>query len=133
MDARLSGMEDTRIGWRHGAAVGNRPGLTLGSGLSSEFLVGETGARCAGVTVTVDATLGGVEDARVCRRHGVTMSNGSWDGGVTSVMDSGLATVVSCKPVVRGLCGLWSDELVSEGDALKRGAHHPCGRLEGHL
>ena len=63
MDARLSGMEDTRIGGRYGAAVGNRLRLTLGSGLSSELLVGEAAARCAGVTVTVDATLGGVEDA----------------------------------------------------------------------
>ncbi len=72
--------------------MGNRPGLTLGSGLSSELFIGEAGARCAGVAVTVDAMLGGVEDARVCRGHGVTMGNRSWNG---SVMNAGLGTVLS--------------------------------------
>ena len=120
MNIRLNKIKDIRIGWRYGAAVDNRPELTLGSGLFSEFLVGEVGVRCAGVTVIVDVTLNGVENARVYRRHGVTMSNGSWDGSVISVMNFGWAIVVFFEPVVLGLFGLCSDELVSEGDAFMR-------------
>ena len=104
MNARLSGMKDSRVGRRHGAAVGNRVGLTLGCGLSSKLMVGEASARCAGVTVTVDATLGGIEDARVGSRHGVTVSNGSVD---RSVMNARLATVFSLEPVMLELGVLW--------------------------
>ena len=67
MNAGLGGMKDTGVGRRHGAAVGNGSGLTLGSSLAREPLVGEAGARRAGVTVTMDAMLGRVEDARVGR------------------------------------------------------------------
>lgn len=134
MDARLSGMEDTRIGRRHGAAVGNGSRLTLGTALSSELLVGEASARRAGVTVAVDATLGGAEDARVCRRHGVTMGNGSFDG---SVMNAGLAAVLSCKPVMLKLSVLCSESQYLEEKIVinlkdkGRGTNRPCGRLEG--
>lgn len=92
MNAGLSGMKDTGVGGRHRAAVGNGSGLTLDSSLAGEPLVGETGARGAGVTVTVDAMLGGAEDTGVCRRYGVTVSDGSWD---RSVMNAGLAPVFS--------------------------------------
>ena len=97
MDARLCGMKDTRIGWRDGAAMSDRARLTFGAGLSSESLIREAGARCASITVTVDAMLSGVEDARVCRRNGVTVSNGAFDG---SVMNARLASVLSLEPLV---------------------------------
>ena len=60
-------MKDARIGRGDGAAVGNGSGLTLGSSLPGELLVGEAGTRCAGITFTVDAMLGGIQDTRVCR------------------------------------------------------------------
>ena len=92
MNAGLSRMKDTGVSGRHGAAVGNGSRLTLGSSLASEPLVGESGARRAGVTVTVDAMFGGAEDTRVCRGYGVTVSDGSWD---RSVMNAGLAAMFS--------------------------------------
>ena len=67
MNARLGGVEDTGVGRRHGAAVGNGGRLAVDSSLACEPLVGEAGARCAGVTITMDAMLGGVEDTRVRR------------------------------------------------------------------
>ena len=88
-------MKDARIGRRDGAAVGNGTGIALSSSLPGEPLVGETGARCAGVTVTVDTMLGGMEDARVGRGYGVTMSNRSWD---RSIMNASLAAVFSLEP-----------------------------------
>ena len=97
MDARLRGMKDTGVGRRDGAAVSNRTRLTFGSGLPSEPLIGEARARCASITVTVDAMLSGAEDARVCRRNGVTVSNGTFDGGV---MNARLASVLSFEPLV---------------------------------
>ena len=110
MNAGLGGMKDTRVGRRHGAAVGNGSRLTLGSSLAREPLVGEAGARCAGVTVTVDAMLGGVEDARVCRRYRVTVSDGSWNW---SVMNAGLAAMFSLEAFVLELCCL-CDESISK-------------------
>ena len=110
MNAGLGGMKDTGVGRRHGAAVGNGSGLTLGSSLASEPLVEEAGARCAGVTVTVDAMFGGVEDARVCRRYRVTVSDGSWNW---SVMNAGLAAVFSLEPFMLELC-CFCDEIISK-------------------
>ena len=77
MNAGLGGMKDTGVGRRQGAAVGNGCRLTLSPSLASEPLIREAGARCAGVTVTVDAMLGGVEDTRVGRGYGVTVSDRS--------------------------------------------------------
>ena len=104
MDARLCGMKDTGVGRRDGAAVSDRARLTFSSSLSSEPLIRETGARCASITVTVDAMLGGAEDARVRRRKGVTVSNGTLDGGV---MNAGLASVLSLEPLMCELVVLW--------------------------
>ena len=112
MDARLCGMKDTGVGRRDGAAVSDRARLTLGSSLSSEPLIGEAGARCASITVTVDAMLSGVEDARVCRRNRVTVSNGTFDG---SVMNARLASVFSLEPLVRELIVLWENTSASVG------------------
>ena len=110
MNAGLGGMKDTGVGRRHGAAVGNGSGLTLGSSLAREPLVGEASARGAGVTVTVDAMLGGVENARVCRRYRVTVSDGSWNW---SVMNARLAAVFSLEPFMFEFCCL-CDESISE-------------------
>ena len=104
MDARLCGMKDTRVGRRNGAAVSHRARLTLGAGLSSEPLIREARARCASITITVDAMLSGAEDARVCRRNRVTVSNGTFDG---SVMNAGLASVLSLEPLMCELVTLW--------------------------
>ena len=99
MDARFCGMKDAGVGRRDGAAVGNRAGLTFGTGLCSEPLIREASARCASITVTVDAMLSGAEDARVCRRNGVT-----FDG---SVMNARLASVLSLEPVMCELGVRW--------------------------
>ena len=60
-----------------------------------QLRVGKPCTPSAGVTVTVDAMLGGMEDARVGRGYGVTMSNRSWDG---SIMNASLAAVFSFEP-----------------------------------
>ena len=90
-------MEDTGVGRRDGAAVSDRARLTFGSGLSSEPFIRESRARCASIAVTVDAMLSGAKDARVCRRNGVTVSNGTLD---RSVMNARLASVLSLEPLM---------------------------------
>ena len=110
MNARLGGMKDTGVGRRNGATVGNGLGLTLNSSLARELLIGEAGARCAGVTVTVDAMLSGVENARVGRRHRVAVCDGSRNW---SIMNARLAAVFSLESFMLELCCL-CDEKISK-------------------
>ena len=129
MDARLCGMKDTGVGRRDGAAVSDRARLTFGRGLSSEPLVGEAGARCASITVTVDAMLSGAEDARVCGRNGVTVRNGTFDG---SVMNARLGSVLSLEPLMCELVALWVEMSASVVKLFGEQTHQSCDRLEGH-
>ena len=129
MDARLRGMKDTGVGRRDGAAVSDRTRLTFGCGLSSEPLVRETGARCASITVTVDAMLSGAEDARVCRRYGVTVSNGILDG---CVMNARLTSMLSLEPLMCEFVVLWVKRSASVVKIWGEPTHHSCDRLEGH-
>ena len=108
MNAGLGGMKDTGISGRDRAAVGNGSRLTLGSSLAREPLVGEAGASCAVITVTVDAMLGGIENTRVGRRYGVTVSDGSWN---CSVMNAGLGAVFTLEPFMFELCCLYDERI----------------------
>ena len=74
--------------------------------------------------------LSGAEDARVCRRNGVTVSNGTFDG---SVMNARLASVLSLEPLMCELVVLWIKKSASVVKVWREQTHQSYDRLEEHL